>query len=334
MSYGRSVPSGGAGHPGGEAQGASPQVDANVGADEKSRVAVPLRTDVEFVSQGVTCRGWLYEPGGVAPTACVVMAHGFAGIKEMRLDAFAERFAAAGCRVLVFDYRHFGASDGEPRQLLDIARQQEDWRAAVSFARARAGGLPLVLWGTSFSGGHVITLAAEDDGVAAVIALVPYLSGIASARAITLAQGLRLGRVALEDWVRAALGRSPRYVAAIGRPGELAAMTAPGELEAMLELVPSGLEVDNRVAARVFLAIARYSPGRYAARIAVPLLVQAATRDQTTPYAAAAAAAARAPRCELLTYDCGHFDVYVSPDFERSVSDQIAFLRRHAIVPE
>lgn len=332
MSFGRSVSSREAARPGEAALAVSLQVDVNVGADDVVGLAA-VRSDVEFVSQGVTCRGWLYEPDGAAPAVCIVMAHGFAGTKEMRLDAFAERFAAVGCRVLVFDYRHFGASDGEPRQLLDIARQHEDWRAALAFARALGGGLPLVLWGTSFSGGQVMTIAAADDGVAAVIALVPYLSGLASARAVTLAQGFRLGRAALEDWVRAALGWSPRYVAAIGRPGELAAMSTPGELEAMLKLVPSGLSVDNRVAARVFLSLVRYSPGRCASRIAVPLLIQAATRDQTTPYAAAAAAAVRARQCELVSYDCGHFDVYVAPNFERTVSDQIAFLRRHAILP-
>ncbi|MGX9145996.1 hypothetical protein [Mesorhizobium sp. 128a] len=48
------------------------------------------------------------------------MAHGLGGIKEMRLDAFAERFSDAGYACLVFDYRNFGASEGAPRQLLDI----------------------------------------------------------------------------------------------------------------------------------------------------------------------------------------------------------------------
>lgn len=48
----------------------------------------------------------------------LVMAHGLGGVRQMRLDAFAERFSSAGYRCLVFDYRHFGASAGEPRQLL------------------------------------------------------------------------------------------------------------------------------------------------------------------------------------------------------------------------
>ena len=63
------------------------------------------------------------------------MAHGLAAVKEMRLDAYAERFAAKGYHVLVFDYRHFGGSEGSPRQLLDIGKQHADWAAAVDYAQ-------------------------------------------------------------------------------------------------------------------------------------------------------------------------------------------------------
>ena len=93
------------------------------------------RTDSPFRSGGLECAAWLYQPEGQGPHPCVVMAHGFSAVREQRLDAYAERFAAAGLAVLVFDYRHFGASQGEPRQLLSIARQLADWRAAVAHAR-------------------------------------------------------------------------------------------------------------------------------------------------------------------------------------------------------
>lgn len=150
------------------------------------------RTDVSFPSGDGTCAGWLYEPKTTAQSAIqtpgpiIVLAHGLAGVKEMRLDAFAERFVAAGYRCLVFDYRHFGASSGEPRQLLDIARQQEDWRSALTYARAVEGVDPerVVIWGTSFGGGHVIHTAARDPRVAAVISQCPFTDGLASSLAI------------------------------------------------------------------------------------------------------------------------------------------------------
>jgi dienelactone hydrolase len=83
------------------------------------------RSDVTFESAGTRCAAWLYRPveSGGGPAPCVVLAHGFSGVRDQRLDAYAERFAQAGLAALVFDYRYFGDSDGEPRQLLDIRRQ-------------------------------------------------------------------------------------------------------------------------------------------------------------------------------------------------------------------
>ena len=75
---------------------------------------------------GCTCR----TATGAFPG--VVLAHGWTGVREQRLDAYAERFAGAGLAALVFDYRHFGASSGEPRQLLDVKRELADWQAAIA----------------------------------------------------------------------------------------------------------------------------------------------------------------------------------------------------------
>src|SRR5688572_6723951 len=113
------------------------------------------RLDVTFASHGDDCAAWLYLPADrAAAVPCVVMAHGFASTREEQLAAFGERFAQAGFAALIFDYRHFGDSGGEPRQLLDIGRQQDDYRAAVAYARTREEIDParVALWGSSFSG--------------------------------------------------------------------------------------------------------------------------------------------------------------------------------------
>lgn len=130
-----------------------------------------LRDETRFVSHGVDCAAWIYGPDALAGdpsegAPAIVMAHGFGCIRDLRLPAYAERFRDAGFVVVVFDYRHFGASGGSPRQLLDIRRQLDDWRAALAFTRA----LPavdrdrVIAWGTSFSGGHVLTLAGTGSG--------------------------------------------------------------------------------------------------------------------------------------------------------------------------
>lgn len=289
------------------------------------------RRDIEFPSHGARCRGWHYPAPGTGDAPCVILAHGFCGVKEMRLDSYAEAFAGAGYHAVVFDYRHFGASEGEPRQILDLRKQHQDWHSALRFAR----GLPrvdrgkIVLWGTSFSGGHVAIVAVEDGDIAAVISQVPHLNGLSTALATGPLQGLRLGRAALLDTARALMGRSPYYVRAFGAPGELAAMTAPDAEEGIRRLTPEGLTPDDRVAARIFLRVGLYSPGRLAPRIRVPWLVQAATRDLTTPVGPVIKAALKAPRGQLIIYRCGHFDAYVEPHFSQTVGDQLTFLRNN-----
>ena len=97
------------------------------------------RRELSFTADGEQLAGWLFDPSLDGKGSCVVMAHGLGGVREAGLEPFARRFAAAGMRVFVFDYRHFGDSGGEPRQLLDIDRQLDDWRAAIAFARSLEG---------------------------------------------------------------------------------------------------------------------------------------------------------------------------------------------------
>lgn len=289
----------------------------------------PKRTDIEFVSGGTTCRGWHYRAEGDGPRPCIVMAHGLSAVKEMGLDRYAERYAEAGYDVVVFDYRNFGASDGEPRQLIDIPGQLDDYRAAIAFAR----GLPdvdgrIVLWGSSLSGGHVMALAGSEPDIAAVISQGPHTDAIASSFAGGLGHGLRLGMHALWDVAGSVLGRAPHRIPAVGSPGDLALMNAPEAVE-YLDLVPEGQVFEGDVPARFLLGFSTYSPGRRLRHAKAPALVQVALRDRTTPPKAAIAAAKAAPTATLKTYDTGHFALYVGETFEQFVADQLAFLKAH-----
>src|SRR6059058_1918849 len=143
------------------------------------------RRDVAFTSSGDECRAWLFMPGAERPPL-VILGHGLGATREYGLEPFARRFADAGIAALVFTYRHFGDSGGEPRQLLDIERQLDDWAAALAYAR----GLPdvdadrVAIWGTSLAGGHVIEAAARDGRVAAVVSQCPFADGAASVLAM------------------------------------------------------------------------------------------------------------------------------------------------------
>ena len=99
------------------------------------------RLDIEFPAQdGTTLRGWLYLPHtGAAPRPGIVMTHGFSATKEMALSSYADLLCAGGLAVLVYDHRCLGASDGEPRQLVDPWAQSRDYIAALDWLERQEG---------------------------------------------------------------------------------------------------------------------------------------------------------------------------------------------------
>ncbi|MCK5771764.1 alpha/beta fold hydrolase [Algiphilus sp.] len=286
------------------------------------------RTDTAFTSDNITCRAWLYTPAD-ADGAAIVMAHGLGGTRDAGLEPFAERFADNGYTVLLFDYRHFGASDGEPRQLLSIKRQLADWKAAVAHARGLPGVDPdrIGLWGTSFSGGHVLTTAAQDDRIAAASAQGPMVDGLAAALNVVSYAGVgQLARVsarAIVDQGRGLLGLSPVTIPLAGAPGELAAMSSHDALD-YTRITPPDWR--NEMTARMMLYLAAYRPIASARKLRCPVLIQACTRDSVAPASAAEKLARRAgPNVTLKQYDIGHFDIYLGEARETALADQLAF---------
>lgn len=286
--------------------------------------------EVQFHSEGVACAASLYRPQGAGPFPIIVMAHGLGGTRRMRLPAYAVRFVAAGYACLVFDYRHFGESGGEPRQLLDIGKQLADWKAAVAYARSLNDIHPdkVVVWGTSFGGGHVIATAAQDPHLAAAIAQCPFTDGFASALTVDPITSLKLTGIALADRIGSWFDATPKMVATAGRPGEVALMNAPDAYQGYLALAPDGEPVKNYVAARFGLDIIRHFPGRMTSKIVCPILFCVCDTDSVAPAKATLRHAKRAPKGEVKRYPDGHFDIYQGDAFERVISDQLEFLAR------
>jgi fermentation-respiration switch protein FrsA (DUF1100 family) len=295
------------------------------------------RIDVDFESGGATCRAWLYRPdtpSSAIDTArpCVVMAHGFGATRDASLEPYALAFVAAGLVVVLFDYRHFGASDGEPRQLVSVRRQLEDYSNAVAFARRLPGVDPrrIAVWGTSFSGGHALTLAARMPDLAAAVAQCPMMDGLAAVRGIAryagLGQLLRLTAHGLVDLCVAPFGRT-HCIPTVGLPGSLAMMSSPDADEGYRALAPPGFRFE--IAARIALFAGLYRPVRHAARARCPVLVQICTLDSVAPAAAAEEAVRRlGTNGEVRRYPIGHFEPYFGANFDRSVADQVEFLGR------
>ena len=143
----------------------------------------------------------------------------------------------------MFDYRHFGASAGEPRQLLDISKQQDDYRAAVGYARALdwVDSERVALFGTSFSGGHVLAVAAADQRIAAVVSQCPFTDGLASLPKLGAANIAKATVAGLRDQLAALVGRSAQYIPAVGPPGSFAVMTTPDAQPGFEALLPPEL---------------------------------------------------------------------------------------------
>ncbi|MBU7018674.1 MAG: alpha/beta hydrolase, partial [Theionarchaea archaeon] len=113
------------------------------------------RNDVTFTVEETLLRAWLYLPQKSSSVPCIIMSNGFGGTKGMILEEYALKFVEAGMAVLGYDYRYFGESEGEPRQLFSIADQLEDLKAAIYYVRNRKVINPekIALWGTSAAGG-------------------------------------------------------------------------------------------------------------------------------------------------------------------------------------
>ena len=151
------------------------------------------RIDVEFVSEGTTVRGWLYVPDGAGPHPAVVLAGGWCYVRELVMPYYAQAFAERGMAALVFDYRNLGVSDGEPRQHLDPWMQIRDYQNAVSFLTTldEVDSDRIGAWGISYSGGHVIVLAATDPRVKVIVSQIPVVDGYENMRRVHGTMGYR-----------------------------------------------------------------------------------------------------------------------------------------------
>lgn len=291
------------------------------------------RQDIRFDSGETYCSAWLYLPVGVEKPPIVVLGHGLGAVREMRLDAFSERFAAAGIATLAFTYRYFGDSGGRPRQLMSVKRQLADWDAALDFVKgcADVDGRRVAVWGSSFGGGHAITVASRHPELLAAISQCPFTDGLASAAALGVKGSLQVAPVLLRDFAAKLLGRPPVMVPIAAAPGQPALMNAHDALPGYLALVPKGMVFVNHVAARVLPEIMAYRPGRSASKVKFPILFCVSTTDTVTPPEQTIALVRKAPHGETRLYSAGHFEFYMGEAFEELVKDQTRFLTKHLL---
>jgi pimeloyl-ACP methyl ester carboxylesterase len=185
------------------------------------------------------------------------------------------------------------------------------------------------LFGSSFGGGHALTIATESPAVAAVVAQCPMTDGFKASLMTPKLTALKLAKVALQDQVGSYLGRKAKLIPAAGEPGDVALMSAPDALPGMRAITPPDSTWVNLVAARAGLKIGLYRPGAHADRITCPLLICVCDKDSLVDADAAEKVAHDAPQGEVARYPIGHFDIYSGEWWERAVTRQTEFFVRH-----
>lgn len=283
---------------------------------------------------------WPSEPGGERRTSparlpAVVMASGFGSTHDRLIEA-GVAFADAGFAVLAFDYRGFGASEGGPRQVVDLPAQRADIHAAIAFLRGQSAvdADKICLWGNSLGGGHVVVVAAEDPRVAAVIAQIPFNGFPDKVEGRTVAQTLRFLGAAVRDQARGIMRRPPRLIPLVGMPGEVAITTTPAA-RAHIASLPADTLWRNEVAPRATLAMTRYRPSNSSPHVAAPILVCLAEGDAESPIEKSRLLAERARDGKVKTFPGDHFSFYRDPVIRaQMVGEQITFLRGQVGLPD
>ena len=306
--------------------------------ENKAAIAVPEnRSDVELNSDGVTLRGWYYRAtgGGKAPT--IVMCHGFAATIEMYLDKYAEHFSANGLNVLAYDNRNLGNSDGEPRGEIAPWEQIDDFRNAITFAETLPGTDPdrIGIWGSSYSGAHVLVVAAQDRRVKCVSSQVPMVDGDANFRQLVRADFVAGAREGFNEDRRARFQGEPAAMMDVVNEDPMApsALPTPDSYEWFIGTqqlrAPSFV---NSCTVRSVERFSEYQPGAYLRLIApTPLLMCVAQDDVLTPTKIAidGFTDAREPK-KLVVLPGGHFDAYVN-GFEISSAVQLDWFTTHLL---
>ena len=295
-----------------------------------------MREDISFDSKGLKCRGWLYLPDDIdtdAKLPAIVMAHGFSAVKEQLLPDFAERFVNAGFATLVFDYRYFGDSEGEPRCQIFPLEMVEDYRNAISWVsdhphvnRDRIG-----IWGTSYSGGLVAYVGAIDKRAKAVVAQVPSIIDPESRRKMNPEKWNSVGDFLLQDRVARFSTGQVNYMKVVAPEGEPCILPGQENYDAFMELIDMAPNWRNEITIESLEKIREFDPASQIHLIAPrAILVIAAERDNLIPVEAVRSSFDKAgdPK-EMVVHPILHFEIYKKPWQPKAASAAIDWFKKH-----
>ena len=287
------------------------------------------RIELTFGQGQERCVGHLHLPLHLPRPPVVLMGNGLASEWHFGTAGFIRAFTAAGLATFNFDYRHFGASAGQPRQLINFAKQLDDWRAALTLLHTRPEINParIALWGNSLGGGHALTLAAEAPEIRAVVAQVPHLNSRDAVKVVPKWQLLRTLGHALYDQLGAALGWPVHSLPVLAEPGEIGLLNKPGWKAQYLNLVPAHSEWRNAVPARSIFTAGNYNPIDLLDKLHMPVMLAYALEDAAIPAVNVEIASQQIKDVTLLPFADDHFGVSHGPWHEDIALQETEFLR-------
>jgi len=280
------------------------------------------REEVTYYSDDIACFAVIFYPKDFDPngsTPAVVLGQGWTGTHHS-IEKYAARFAEKGLVAMAIDYRGWGHSNGfatlterkvsrkddethqrESQATVLIKRtrllpmkQVEDYRNAISYIQGEPGVDPerIGIWGSSYAGGHTITVAGLDARVKVIAAQVPAIAG----------KGVEPGPFNL---------RGPLLNDAIAR-----ARTGQGDTAV------TGFSNPREVDRETFEKSAEYRPFHYLSYIGNrPVLLIAAEKEQlfnNDDNAKAAIDALSGPKKYIVVPGITHFEMYIDQAFEIS----------------
>lgn len=295
-----------------------------------------MRTDISFKSKGLECRGWLFAPDNIktgTKLPAIVMAHGFSAVKEQGLPDFAEYFSTAGFIVLVFDYRFFGDSEGEPRCQLFPLEMVEDYRNAITWLseHANVDRDRIGIWGTSYSGGLVAYVGAIDKRAKAIVAQVPSIIDPESRRNMNPEKWDSVGELLLQDRIARYSTGKVNYMKVVAPEGEPCILPGQENYDALTGMAPNAPNWRNEITVESLEKIREFDPVSRIHLIAPrAFLVIAAEKDNLIPLEAVSRAFQKAlePK-DLIVHPILHFDIYSDPWKTKAASAAIDWFKEH-----
>ncbi|HAV3501510.1 alpha/beta hydrolase [Acinetobacter baumannii] len=272
-----------------------------------------------------------YIPKTNNKSAVIIMAHGFAGLRQFKLIQYAQRFAQAGYAVILFDYRYWGGSTGKPREMISINSQLEDWKTMIQYASTCKfiDNRRIVLWGTSLSGGYALSLASELKNIQAIMVQIPYVDGAETAKLYPLQRYPQALKLSSQDYMGSKMGLNPKRLPVVDQY-KLCFMPTADSYYGYLSIVNPDYYWSGEVPARVFFNLMRYRPIQLVRQINIPVLFIAAQHDSLIPIESSREAATNiATFVSYHEWDMKHFDIYHGSWFEKAVTTQLEFLHQH-----